>query len=226
MAMIEFRAVRKIYQLGNTTVKALDGVTFDINQGDFIAIRGPSGSGKSTLMHLLGFLDQPTSGEIFFDESEISTISPINRAMIRSEKIGFVFQSFNLLPRLDVLRNTLLPLSYNRKASSSAKERVWKALEQVGMLDRAHHHPNQLSGGQRQRVAIARALINEPRIILADEPTGNLDSQTACTIMDLFKKLNEEGRTVVIVTHDAHVAQYSRRQIEVLDGKIVNGAHA
>jgi ABC-type lipoprotein export system ATPase subunit len=220
MAMIEFRGVSKHYQMGSNLVKALDDVHFTIEEGEFIAIRGPSGSGKSTLMHLLGFLDQPTKGEIYLDQKKLSEIGPNERAMIRSEKIGFVFQTFNLLPRLNVLKNVLLPLAY-RRTSDIDKEKVWAALDEVGMRERAHHRPSQLSGGQRQRVAIARALINDPRIILADEPTGNLDSQTANTIMDLFKKLNEKGRTVIIVTHDAHIAQHSQRQIQVFDGKLV-----
>jgi len=220
--MLEFQAVSKHYKVGGNLVKALDEVDLQIEEGEFVAILGPSGSGKSTLMHLLGFLDSPTAGRIMFDGLEVSRINANRRAMIRSDKIGFVFQSFNLLPRLSVRRNTLLPLAYTRSPKPGARKRVLEILDQVGMRDRAHHRPNQLSGGQRQRVAIARALINEPRIILADEPTGNLDSQTARTILELFVRLNaQEGRTVVLVTHDQHIADYSRRQLHVLDGKIV-----
>ncbi|MEA3213412.1 MAG: lipoprotein-releasing system ATP-binding protein [Chthoniobacter sp.] len=222
MPVIEFQNVSKVYKVGQVTVRALDGVDLKIEQGEFVAILGPSGSGKSTLMHLLGFLDTPTSGKVFVEGQELSSCGAIERAKIRAEKIGFIFQAFNLLPRLNVLRNTLLPVSYSRNPNPRARERVWEVLDQVGMRDRAHHRPNQLSGGQKQRVAIARALINEPRIILADEPTGNLDSQTARTILELFAELHRQGRTIIVVTHDAGVASYSKRQIHVLDGKIAD----
>lgn len=221
MAVIEFQNVSKIYKVGAVTVRALDGVDLKIEEGEFVAILGPSGSGKSTLMHLLGFLDTPTSGKVLVDGKELASLGAVERARIRAEKIGFIFQAFNLLPRLNVLRNALLPVAYARTPNPRAKERVWEVLDQVGMRERAHHRPNQLSGGQKQRVAIARALINEPRIILADEPTGNLDSQTARTILELFAELHKEGRTIIVVTHDAGVARYSKRQIHVLDGKIV-----
>ena len=222
MALIELRNVSKIYKVGSVTVPALNGVNLTIDDGDFVAILGPSGSGKSTLMHLLGFLDQPTSGTLTFDGRELSSIGAVQRALIRSNKIGFVFQSFNLLPRLNVLRNVLLPISYSRSHDPDAKKRVWDVLDRVGLRDRAYHRPSQLSGGQKQRVAIARALINQPRMILADEPTGNLDSQTAKSVMELFTALNNEGRTIIVVTHDTGVAQNSKRQIQVLDGKIVS----
>lgn len=221
MAMLEFRRVSKHYRLGGTTVHALDEVDLRIEEGEFVAIVGPSGSGKSTLMHLLGFLDSPTAGTILFDGMEVARIGVNRRATIRGEKIGFVFQSFNLLPRLTVLQNILLPLSYSRTVKMDARKRVWDILDQVGMRDRARHRPNELSGGQRQRVAIARALMNEPRILLADEPTGNLDSQTAKSIIELFTSLNRQGRTVVLVTHDTNIAACSTRQLHVLDGKIV-----
>lgn len=221
MSLVRFEEVSKTYQVGNVAVRALDRVHLNIEEGEFVAIVGPSGSGKSTLMHLLGFLDQPTSGKILFDGKEISAISPNERATIRSQKIGFIFQAFNLLPRITVLGNTILPLSYSRTATAGAAKRATEILEQVGMKERAHHRPNQLSGGEKQRVAIARALINEPRMILADEPTGNLDSQTAKNIMELFRALNEQGRTVVLVTHDSDVADYSHRRIRVLDGKVI-----
>jgi ABC-type lipoprotein export system ATPase subunit len=220
--MIELRQVSKHYRMGANTVKALDNVSLRIAEGEFVAIRGPSGSGKSTLMHLLGFLDSPTEGEIILDGKNLAHVSPRERATIRCRKIGFIFQSFNLLPRLNVLQNVLLPVSYLRAPHPRAREVALTSLTHVGMEERAHHRPNQLSGGQRQRVAIARALMNEPRILLADEPTGNLDSQTARTIMDLFAKLNDEGRTVILVTHDSHLAKLCKREIEVLDGRIVN----
>ena len=223
--MVRLEAVSKTYQVGSVEVKALDRINLKIDAGEFVAIVGPSGSGKSTLMHLLGFLDQPTSGKIYFDGEELSAISSNKRASIRSEKIGFVFQAFNLLPRLTVTRNTLLPLSYSRAriaAKDSGEQGVLQILDQVGMRQRADHRPNQLSGGEKQRVAIARALINQPRIILADEPTGNLDSRTASSIMEIFTKLNKEGRTVILVTHDAGVAEHARRKVHVLDGKIVS----
>ena len=223
--MVRLEAVSKTYQVGSVLVKALDRVDLAIDAGEFVAIIGPSGSGKSTLMHLLGFLDQPTTGKIYFDGEELSSISPNKRASIRSEKIGFVFQAFNLLPRLSVVRNTLLPLSYARatpEAAEAGQKRVLEILEQVGMRQRADHRPNQLSGGEKQRVAIARALINEPRIILADEPTGNLDSRTAASIMEIFTRLHQQGRTVILVTHDAGVAEHAKRRVQVLDGRIVN----
>ena len=221
MPVIEFQSVSKTYQVGTVTVRALDSVDLKIEEGEFVAIVGPSGSGKSTLMHLLGFLDTPSSGKVFVEGKEFASLGKIERAKIRAEKIGFVFQAFNLLPRLNVLRNVLLPVSYSRNPVPGADKRVWEVLDQVGMRDRAHHRPNQLSGGQKQRVAIARALINEPRVILADEPTGNLDSQTARTIMDLFTSLNAQGRTVIIVTHDPGVAANCKRQVRVFDGRIV-----
>ncbi len=219
--VIRFAGVCKRYPMGDTLVNALVDATFTIREGDFVSILGPSGSGKSTLMHLLGFLDSPTSGEILFEDRPIAEISADQRARIRAEKIGFVFQAFNLLPRMDVFTNTRLPLTYHPKPPADAAARIWNALELVDMKNRAHHRPGQLSGGQRQRVAIARALVNEPRILLADEPTGNLDSRTAATILDLFTELNRQGRTIVLVTHDPKIAAYSRRQIHVMDGRIV-----
>ncbi len=222
MPLIELRYVSKYYQMGEETVKALDGASFSIYEGDYVGILGPSGSGKSTLMHLLGFLDSPSSGEILFDGRSVANISPNERASIRSEKIGFVFQSFNLLPRLTVLQNVLLPLSYSSHRPKNEVARAREALNAVGLAGRINHRPGQLSGGQRQRVAIARALINNPRMILADEPTGNLDSSTAETIIELFERLNaEENRTILLVTHDPKIAQRCRRRIEVLDGRIV-----
>jgi ABC-type lipoprotein export system ATPase subunit len=222
-SLVEFKQVEKIYRMGANTVSALAGVSLSIQAGEFISIIGPSGSGKSTLMHLLGFLDQPSNGTILFEGQDVSKINGRARATLRANRIGFVFQAFNLLPRMTVMQNTLLPLAYSRGESPGRKisrRRAREVLESVGMLDRAHHRPNQLSGGQRQRVAIARALINEPRLILADEPTGNVDTAMASTIMELFAELNRQGRTVVIVTHDMEVARHTQRQIRVRDGKI------
>ena len=222
MPLVQFEDVSKTYTVGNVAVHAWNRVDLVIEEGEFVAIVGPSGSGKSTLMHLLGFLDQPTSGRIYFDGRELSSIEHNERATIRSHKIGFVFQAFNLLPRLTVRRNTLLPLSSARERSPGAENRVDGMLEQVGMAARADHRPSQLSGGEKQRVAIARALINEPRVILADEPTGNLDSRTAKSIMEIFTGLNSKGRTVIVVTHDLGVAEYAQRRIHVLDGRVTS----
>jgi ABC-type lipoprotein export system ATPase subunit len=224
-SLIEFKQVEKTYSVGAVKVAALAGVSLSIESGEFVSVIGPSGSGKSTLMHLLGFLDQPTAGTILFDGQDVSKISPRERATIRANRIGFVFQAFNLLPRMTVLQNTLLPLAYSRGEQvprKIARQRVREVLDAVGMADRAHHRPNQLSGGQRQRVAIARALINEPRLILADEPTGNVDTVMAGTIMELFASLNRQGRTVVIVTHDMEVARHTHRRIRVRDGKVLD----
>ncbi len=231
MAMIEFHDVRKAYRMGAATVHALAGVDLSIEAGEFVAVLGPSGSGKSTLMHLLGFLDQPSGGRVMFDGRDVSRISGRARATLRAERIGFVFQAFNLLPRLSVLQNVLLPLAYHRgggeggkPSRSAARARAWQVLESVGLADRAGHRPAELSGGQRQRVAVARALINEPRLILADEPTGNLDTVMAGNIMDLFAELNRQGRTVVVVTHDLEIARRTRRSIRVRDGRVVSGS--
>ena len=222
--IIRFAEVSKRYPMGDAIVNALVDASFTIREGDFLSILGPSGSGKSTLMHLLGFLDSPSSGEIYFEDRPLAEISADQRAHIRAEKIGFVFQAFNLLPRMDVFANTRLPLAYHSKPPADAEKRIWAALELVDMKHRAKHRPGELSGGQRQRVAIARALVNEPRILLADEPTGNLDSRTAATILDLFTELNRQGRTIVLVTHDPKIAAYSKRQIHVMDGRIVHDA--
>jgi ABC-type lipoprotein export system ATPase subunit len=218
--VLRLAGVSKRYRMGNTTVTALADASFTIHQGDFMAILGPSGSGKSTLMHLLGFLDSPTEGEILFEGRPVSVLTESARARVRAEKIGFVFQSFNLLPRLTVRANVHLPLTYHPFPPQDAAERVECALARVGMTARAHHRPGELSGGQRQRVAIARALVNEPRILLADEPTGNLDSHTAASILDLFKELNAQGRTIVLVTHSAEIAAHFPRRLRVLDGRV------
>lgn len=221
MAIFELKDIRKTYKMGGETVNALDGVDINIEKGDFAAILGPSGSGKSTLMHVLGFMDRPTSGEILFEGSDVSKISRDKRAWYRANRIGFVFQTFNLLPRLSVLDNVLLPVSYSRQKMPDKKERAMAALERVGMGHRAEHIPNQLSGGERQRVSIARSLINSPSIILADEPTGALDSQNVVRTMDLFCELISEGQTMVMVTHDPEVAEYAHRIVRVRDGNIV-----
>ena len=221
--VLEVRDVYKIYKMGESEVRALDGVSLAINQGEFVAILGASGSGKSTLMHIIGFMDQATKGSIFLDGEDLTRLGESRRAGVRGTKIGFVFQAFNLLSRLTVLENTMLPLQYQRISSSDAKARAREVLDLVGLGDRVKHYPNQLSGGQRQRVAIARALVNDPRLILADEPTGNLDTENAALILDVFRKLHSESnRTVILVTHDPKVAEQAKRRIQVEDGKIVN----
>lgn len=221
MALIECHGLAKVYAVGGSSVHALDGLDLRIDEGEFVAILGPSGSGKSTLMHILGFLDHPSAGRLLLDGSELSRTSERQRARIRSEKIGFIFQAFNLLPRLNVLENTLLPLSYHVRHRTDGRGRAMQALAQVGLTDRIKHRPAQLSGGQRQRVAVARALVNDPRLILADEPTGNLDSATARQLLAVFAELHLEGRTILLVTHDEHVAAYASRRIHMLDGRIV-----
>ncbi|HTL52900.1 MAG TPA: ABC transporter ATP-binding protein [Planctomycetota bacterium] len=217
--MIQTRNLRKTYQLGETTVRALDGVDIAIPKGEMVAITGPSGSGKSTLMHLIGCLDTPDEGEYFLDGENVAHLSKDRLAGIRNRKIGFVFQSFNLLARLSALENVALPLMY--AADHHADERARKALAIVGLSDRLHHEPPQMSGGQRQRVAIARAIVTDPAIILADEPTGNLDSKTGDEILALFQELHKQGRTVIVVTHDGSVAGHCERQIHIRDGKVV-----
>ena len=219
--IFELRDLRRSYRMGSETVHALDGVDLDLFEREFIAVIGTSGSGKSTLMHLLGFMDSPSSGRMFFEGEDVSSINGSRRAALRSSRIGFVFQSFNLLPRLSVLDNVILPLTYAREPQHAPKEKGLLALERVGMAHRAGHTPNQLSGGERQRVAIARALINRPRLILADEPTGNLDSKNRGRIMELFSSLMEEGITLAMVTHDDVVADYAERRIRMQDGRIV-----
>ncbi len=221
MPLVELKNVRKIYRVAGEEVRALDGVDLDIQEGEFISIIGPSGSGKSTLMHLLGCLDTPTEGSIQLDGMEISRADRNELARIRNQKIGFVFQSFNLLPRLSVLENVELPLIYANLHAHQRHERAARALEQVGLANRVKHRPSQLSGGQSQRVAIARALVNQPKIVFADEPTGNLDSHTGETIIELFRELSRKGSTIVLVTHDSKIAAQTNRRIEIQDGKIV-----
>ncbi len=220
MALVELRGVSKIYHLGGEEIRALDNVSLDIGAGEFISIIGPSGSGKSTLMHILGCLDSPTSGTIRLDGTMIHDASPRELARIRNQKIGFVFQFFNLLPKLNVLQNVELPMIYSGLPGRERRERALQALRLVEMENRARHRPMQLSGGQQQRTAIARALVNHPKIIFADEPTGNLDSHTGELILELFRKLSQEGRTIALVTHDPEIAASTPRRIEIRDGRI------
>jgi putative ABC transport system ATP-binding protein len=223
MALIETEGLTKIYNLGDNPVHALDGVTLSIERGEFVAIMGPSGSGKSTFMNVVGCLDKPTSGTYRLDGMDIGTLTPDALADIRSRKIGFVFQGFNLLSRATALENVELPMLYNAIPAAQRRSRALAALKSMGLTDREHHHPNQLSGGQQQRVAIARALVNEVPLIFADEPTGNLDTKTSAEIMDLFVKLNRDsGMTIILVTHEADIAAYSRRIIHFLDGKVIS----
>ena len=219
--MIEIKDVVKTYQSGNVETRALKGVSFSINKGEFVAIMGPSGSGKSTLMHILGALDNPTSGQYVLDGQNVSELSDEELADIRKDKIGFVFQSFNLLPRATVLRNVALPLLYTGESLKVREEKAKKVLASAGLTEEHWHHlSNQLSGGQMQRVAIARALVNNPAIILADEPTGNLDTKTGELVLSSFQDLNEQGRTVILITHERYVAEHAARIISIRDGLI------
>ncbi len=219
----------KIYGRGDNAVAALQGVSFDVPPGDMVAIMGASGSGKSTLMNILGCLDRPTSGSYLLDGEDVSRLPRDRLAEIRNRRIGFVFQSFNLLPRTSALENVELPLIYTDRLAGSAVARARAALAQVGLADRAHHVPSELSGGQQQRVAIARALVNEPSLLLADEPTGNLDTATSVEIMEMLRRLNDAGMTVVLITHEHDIAEFAKRIIILRDGRIVEeraGAHA
>ncbi|MFT4587604.1 MAG: putative ABC transport system ATP-binding protein [Limisphaerales bacterium] len=222
MALLELRDITKVYRLGGEEIRALDGVSLDVEAGEFISIIGPSGSGKSTLMHILGCLDSPSSGTLSLDGGMIHDASARQLAAIRSRKIGFVFQFFNLLPKLSVLQNVELPMIYSGVPAKERRERAMNSLKRVELENRSKHRPSELSGGQQQRAAIARALVNDPRIIFADEPTGNLDSHTGELILDMFHKLSAEGRTIALVTHDPAIAAITPRRIEIRDGKIAN----
>ncbi len=221
MALIEVKDVRKVYRMDGVEFEALKGVSFSIEKGEFVIIMGPSGSGKSTLMHILGALDVPTSGSYLLDGREITDMTRDELARVRNAKIGFVFQGFNLLPRMNAMENVELPMLYAGFPTAERKRKAEEALELVGLLDWADHRPNQLSGGQQQRVAIARALVNDAPLLLADEPTGSLDSKTGAQVMEMLVSLNEKrGITVVLVTHDSNIASYGKRVIGVLDGLI------
>jgi putative ABC transport system ATP-binding protein len=223
--VIAVRDLTKVYQVGEIEVRALRGVSLDVEAGEFVAVTGPSGSGKSTFMHIAGCLDRPTAGEYMLDGRDVSKLSKDDLARVRNQKIGFVFQGFNQLSRTTALDNVELPLLYQAKhtmRSSERRKRAMSVLEAVGLAERYHHYPNQLSGGQQQRVAIARALINEPSILLADEPTGNLDTRTSIEVMGIFQRLNQErGITVLLITHEADIAEYGTRVIRFRDGRVV-----
>lgn len=220
--VIEIQNIKRNFQVGDETVHALRGVSFNINEGEFVTIMGTSGSGKSTLLNILGCLDTPTSGEYLLDDIPVRTMSKPQRAVLRNRKIGFVFQSYNLLPKTTAVENVELPLMYNSAVSASERRRrAIGSLQAVGLGDRLEHKSNQMSGGQMQRVAIARALVNNPAVILADEATGNLDSRTSFEILVLFQKLHAEGRTIIFVTHNPELSQYSSRNIRLRDGQVI-----
>lgn len=226
MELIELKNICKTYYMGDIDVPVLKGITLSIGKSEFVALMGASGSGKSTLMNILGCLDHPTAGEYWLEQREISKVSADERAYLRNHKIGFVFQNFNLLPRTSALENVMMPLSYTREhlSDSVVKHRAEELLKRVGLDDRMHYEPSKLSGGQQQRVAIARALINNPSVLFADEPTGNLDSKTSEEVLKMLQHLNDEaGITIIIVTHDPNVAHHTQRQIHIQDGLIVNG---
>ena len=226
--IIETVNITKIFGMGDVSVIALDGVNIAIGAGEFVAIMGPSGSGKSTLLHILGCLSQPTSGQYFLDSEDVSSLDKVQLAAIRNQKIGFIFQAYNLLPRTTALRNVMLPLLYNRinpKTQEEGEARARTVLELVGLGDRMEHQPQELSGGQQQRVAIARALVNDPLMVIADEPTGNLDSHSGEEIMSLLHKLHAQGTTIVMVTHDPKIASHTQRTINLLDGQVAKIVH-
>lgn len=220
--LIDIDDITKVYPMGAEEVRALDGVTLDVERGEYLAIMGPSGSGKSTLMNVIGCLDTPTSGTYYLNNANVGTMTDDELAEIRNREIGFVFQTFNLLPRVNCLQNAELPLIYAGMPRTERRERAAEALHNVGLGDRLDHRPNELSGGQRQRVAVARALVNRPSILLADEPTGNLDTETGNEIMRLFEALHRQGNTILLVTHEEDIAHHARRIIRLRDGRLVN----
>jgi putative ABC transport system ATP-binding protein len=220
MKIIETHAISKVYKMGNNEVRALQSISITINKGEYVAFMGPSGSGKSTLMNIVGCLDSPTSGTYILNNHVVSEMTENELAEVRNKEIGFVFQTFNLLPRATALENVALPLIYAGYSRSEREEKAMETLESVGLGDRWHHKPNELSGGQRQRVAIARALVNDPSIILADEPTGNLDSKTSYDIMNLFQELHDKGNTIIMVTHEDDIAHYAHRIVRLRDGLV------
>jgi putative ABC transport system ATP-binding protein len=222
MHLIEMKNITKNYEMGEAMVHALRGVDLEVEGGEFLAIVGPSGSGKSTLMNMIGCLDRPSTGEYYLEGRKVDELNDDQLAAIRNKSIGFVFQTFNLLPRTNCLHNVELPLLYSNVGRRDRERKAREMLERVGLETRMHHNPNELSGGERQRVAIARALVNDPRIVLADEPTGNLDSRTGSEIMAIFSELNAEGKTIVLVTHEKYIAEYSRRVVYLRDGQVVS----
>jgi len=222
--LIELQDIAKTYEVGTQEVHALRDIDLEVGETEYLAIMGPSGSGKSTLMNIIGCLDTPSEGSYRLKDIEVASLDDDELAEIRSAEIGFVFQTFNLLPRMTAFQNVELPLIYGRSPRGERADRVWETMEAVGLKERAHHRPNELSGGQRQRVAIARALINRPSIILADEPTGNLDSSTGEEIMQIFRELNNAGNTIILVTHEQYIAEHAARIVKLLDGKIASDA--
>lgn len=222
MSLIKFEKVCKIYEEGDDIVQAIDNVSFEIEEGEFISIMGPSGSGKSTLLSVLGVLNTPTDGNVFVDDIAVYNLKLEKQADFRSEYIGFIFQAFQLIPYLTAIENVMLPLTITKISSKNQRERAKEVLEKVGLGDKINRLPNQLSGGETQRVAVARAIVNEPPILLADEPTGNLDSKNADGVMELLKKLNQEGETIIMVTHDKNIAEHANYTIQLKDGQIVN----
>lgn len=223
--IIKIQGIKKYYRVGNQEVKALDGVDLTIYKNEYVAIMGPSGSGKSTMMNILGCLDSPTGGTYILNGTDVSKMNDNDLAVVRNKEIGFIFQSFNLLPRYTALDNVALPLIYSGESKRMREERAKESLMSVDLGDRMHHKPNELSGGQRQRVAVARALINKPSIILADEPTGNLDSKTSVDIMKLFEEIHKQGNTIIVVTHEEEIARHAKRIIRLRDGLIESDDH-
>jgi len=218
--VVSLEGIRKVYRMGEIEFEALKGITLEISEGEMVALMGPSGSGKTTLMQIIGLLDRPTTGRYMLAGEDVTTLSENERAEARNREIGFVFQAFHLLPRLSVLENVEVPLTYAGVPAAERRERALEVLEKVGLAGKEHHLPSQLSGGQKQRVAVARALTMRPAILLADEPTGNLDSKTAVDVMSLFQELNDEGTTVIIVTHEADIAEYTGRIVRIRDGML------